>query len=179
MRGSLRTILEKASGDFLKLLHRIFVRKENDKRGRFLEYRTALWIAKKHRGEITKIDVDYKVPGVGELDVVGLDEDDRVVVFAECKTRPVRYEDIDKWLSNIKRVFNQYPGVIAYSYFVSSSGYSRGVIDRVKKSPEISNGKLMMPLTDAIKSILSGGFRRSVDIEIIDERKGKFITVFP
>jgi len=62
LRDNLRSILEKANDDFVKLLHRIFIRKEIDKRGRFLEFRTALYIAKKHRGEIRLTSI-IKFPG--------------------------------------------------------------------------------------------------------------------
>jgi hypothetical protein len=96
--GSGYNLYNRMNERMLENVHRIFVQKETDGKGRFLEYQFGNFMMRHLKLDVGKLKIRYDLPKIGEIDVLGFDSHDRPLVLAECKDRPVKNEDIDKWL---------------------------------------------------------------------------------
>lgn len=183
--GSGYSLYKKMSEKMLDRLYHVFIEKETDRQGRYLEYRFANFIQKLSRQNIARLKIRYDLPKVGEIDVLGFDSDDKPVLIAECKDRPVKYEDVDKWISNVKRTHSEYDGSLMEAYFVGSQGYTDGTIKRLEDSSEINAKKGFIGLggTALVKDFMLGGrdIRDSgkVFFKVYDYRGNQFVKVFP
>ncbi len=178
-------VLESMNDEAIRELYNTFVLNESDSRGRYLEYRTAAWMFKKWK-EAHTVKPDQKVEGIGQLDAVAMDADGKLLAFAECKSRPVSYEDVEKWLANVRRSYEKFGRAFKKSYLVGSRGYSQGVIERVKTTKDIDRKTGLMKLgalgkvTDFLEKAQIVSLKAGqVKIEIYDEREGKMVSVFP
>ena len=185
--GSGYSLYSKMNERMLENINRIFVRKETDGKGRYLEYQFANFLKRYSDEDIARIKIRYDLPKIGEIDVLGFDSKDQPVIMAECKDRPVKYEDVDKWISNVKRVFSEYDGSLKEAYFVGSSGYTEGTIKRVETLKELTpKGYLYagIKVMSYVKDLFGGrdtGLTESgrVYIELYDVRQNEFVKMFP
>lgn len=183
--GSGYSLYKKMSEKFLERLYRVFVEKETDGKGRYLEYRFANFIKNKSTCDIARLKIRYDLPKVGEIDVLGFDSDDKPVFIAECKDRPVKYEDIDKWISNVKRAYSEYGGSLTEAYFVGSAGYTDGTIKRLEDSNEINPKKGYVSLggkafiKDFLLNDRSTSDSGKVFIKVYDVRGNQFLKILP
>jgi Holliday junction resolvase-like predicted endonuclease len=172
------------SDKMLQTVHAIFVAKESGMRGRSLEFRFANWLQRKLPEGVARLKVRHEVSRVGEIDVIGLDSKDRPLVMAECKDRPVKFEDLDKWLSNVKRLYSEGQMLLEAAYFVSSAGYTQGTIDRIKDLPEVDgrSGVLKMGLGATLRSFFGDSEASKagkVRLTLLDLRDDRFVQMFP
>lgn len=183
--GSGYNLYNKMNERMLENIHRIFIKKETDGKGRYLEYQFANFIKRHTRLDVARLKIRSKLPKIGEIDVLGCDSHDQPLVIAECKDRPVKKEDVDKWISNIKRVYSEYNGSLQEAYFVGSNGYTEDTVKRVEDLKEIDpkKGILKMGGVSLIKDFLSTGKELGesgkVFIEIYDVRQNQFVKILP
>lgn len=169
----------------LERLYRVFIEKETDGEGRYLEYRFANYILRHSKEYISRLKIRSRLAKIGEIDVLGFDENDRPSLIAEVKDRPVRYEDIDKWVSNVKRAYSEYGGSVMEAYFVGSAGYTEGTIKRLEDSNEIDakKGYIKLGATAIAKDFCSWNkdIRElgKVFFKIFDVRGNQFVKVLP
>jgi hypothetical protein len=169
--GSGVKLYDNMNDRMLNVVKEIFFDKKEDKTGRYFEFRCANWLDYNEKG-ISRLEMRHKFPKIGEIDIVGFDSEDEPFLMAECKDRPVSFEDIDKWIANMEKLAQEYQN-LSKAYFFSSKGYSQGVIDRVKNNPNIipSTGEYALK-----KGILSKSY---IDLKIYDNRGDKFLKQFP
>ena len=159
--------------DALEVLYRIFVKKEYDRTGRFLEYRTANWIIKRHR--LSEIKIRDKIIGksgiLKEADVAGYDENGDLIVVAECKSRggPTTWSDISKWIETVSDFLERHNS-LRYAYFVSKERYIPTAIKEF-----IHNVKDGILKPKGLKRLIHPG----VELYLLEERRGKMIKIFP
>lgn len=169
--GSGVKLYDSMNEKMLNVVKEIFIDNKEDKTGRYFEFRCANWIDYNERG-ISRIEVRHKFPKIGEIDITGFDQQDEPALMAECKDRPVSFEDVDKWLANMEKLAQEFSS-ISKAYFFSSKGYSQGVVDRVRNNANVD------PLTGEYtlkKGILS---RTYISVKIYDNRGDKFLKQFP
>ena len=171
------------SDKLLKTVYQIFVRGES-LRGRGLEFRFANWLLWHLPRNVVRLKIRHNEPPVGELDVVGFDPKDNIVVMAECKDRPIGYEDITKWISNAKTLYNEGGFKLEEAYMVCSAGYTEGTLERMIALPEVDDhsGALKMGLGITARSfLLASDIKKAgkVQLKVFDFRDGHFIQVFP
>jgi hypothetical protein len=177
----------------LEEAYRIFAMKENDHKGRYLEFRFANFLKLKYERELARIKIRKKVPNVGELDIVGLDSENHYCLMAECKDRPIRYEDVDKWLINIRRLYDLYGNRIKRAFIVGSKGYTPETLKRVEDLKNIDK-KGRLNFIEGVTVTKAYHFAKwfadpnrptnsdeldKVYIGLYDVREGKFNQVFP
>jgi hypothetical protein len=171
----------------LKALDGIFIIKEEDRTGRYFEYLSANWLWKKYSKNATSINFRQKLPKIGEIDIILYDNNDFPYVIGECKDRQnVKIEDIDKWLSNSDRIIQEFGDEMIKknasvlrlveiasidSYFFSSTGFTQGIIDRLKENEKVENG-----IYTAKKKI---GSKYQVKLHLVDVRNNQFKEVYP
>jgi len=175
-RGNPFDIFSEFTDEALKVAYDCFVKHELDSRGRFLEYRFAQWLTKYNK-EIVELDIDKKIPDIGEIDVVGYGKDKRIITIAECKSRGMKAkaEDLDKWITNVKLIIENQKRkyderYLSEAFFVNLSGYTDEALSRFVKRPDVtSTGKLKVGW---------GGLEK-IDIGLCEEREGIIKKVFP
>lgn len=89
----------------LENIYRIFANKESDGYGKYLEYRFANFVIRKTKLDINNVKIrceDFR--DTGEIDFVGFNEKNQPLLMAECKDRKVKHEDIEKWISNVRKI---------------------------------------------------------------------------
>lgn len=191
-KGSGFNFYDKMSDVLLENIHRIFITKENDGKGKYLEYRFANFIAGMTGTEISRLETRVILSNaVGEIDVLGFDSNNKPTLIAECKDRPVKHEDVAKWILNTKRVYSDYGGSLAESYFVGSRGYTEGIVSRVEtlKEVDVTKGCMKMEIATA-KDLVSHSWKwlnnskgfgetRSVGIQMYEVRQDQFVKIFP
>ena len=169
--GSGVKLYDNMNEKMLNVVREIFFDNKEDKTGRYFEFRCANWLDYNEK-RISRLELRHKFPKIGEIDIVGFDSYDEPVLMAECKDRPVSFEDIDKWLANMEKLSQEYPN-FSKAYFFSSKGYSQGVVDRVKNNPNVDQFTGEYALK---KGILSKTF---ISLKIYDNRGDKFLKQFP
>jgi len=190
--GSKIKYYENMSDHLLKTLDEIFIKRKEDRTGRYFEYLTANWLWKKYSKKgASDIKLRQKIPSVGEIDIVlykNIFEDKEVpFVIAECKDKKtVKIEDIDRWLGNSSRIIQRYgeemieysgkkiiafSNAVLYSYFFSSSGFTQGIIDRLTNNPNIKNGVYTAKKQHTQKF--------QVELYLIDVRDKQFKGIYP
>jgi hypothetical protein len=139
--GSKQNLLEEMSDDFLNRVYEIFVDLKHDRNGRNFEYLCSNYLMKNWKGDIEKLELDHEFHGVGEIDVVGFDRFMLPIGIAECKDKTTLKEDIDKWITNTKSLYEQFSQKIQdkhkqylhmNSYFFSSERITQEVLARYK-----------------------------------------------
>lgn len=174
VKGNLFKIYSSFNLPALKTAYACFIKNEVDSRGRFLEYRFAQWLIKYNK-EIEELDIDKKIPEIGEIDVVGYDKRKKIVAIAECKAREMKAkaEDLDKWITNVKLIIEKQKKkegerYLSKAFFVNLSGYTEEALSRFVKRPDVtSSGKLKI------------GWIEKIDVTLCEEREGKIKKVFP
>jgi len=157
-RGTLFKIYSSFNECGLDIAYRCFVKKEMDSRGRFLEYRFVQWLAKRHK-EIKDWKFREKIRPFGEFDIVGIDENNEIIIIAECKSRKgkAKRAQLDKWIDNAKMI-KQKDGIaddLKEAYFVNISGYTRETLDRLLERKDItSDFKLKTGKVEKVKLAL-------------------------
>jgi hypothetical protein len=171
VKGSFRKIYESMNDEALELLYRVFVKREVDRAGRFLELRLADFIMKKHK-DISKVDFRKKLVGaskaIHEIDVVGYNEKEDVKVIGECKTRASTKDHITKWFKEVEDLLRgDYGETLGYAYFMSLGGYTEDAIKMIKDAID-KDGKYKLGL-----------FGPYVYLYFLEEREGKVYKVLP
>lgn len=137
--GSKQNLFENMSDNFLQRTHEIFIEGKMDRSGRNFEFLCANYIQSKEG--IQKLEIDHDFHGVGEIDIVGFDENLLPIVIAECKDRAALKEDIDKWITNTINLYDKYAGKVEEkqrgkmrmkSYFFTSERLTQEVLERYK-----------------------------------------------
>jgi|YelNatPaOPRAMG01_1025707.scaffolds.fasta_scaffold15455_8 hypothetical protein len=169
--GSGVRLYDNLNEKMLNVVKEVFLDNKEDKTGRYFEFRCANWLDLNEKG-ITRLELRHKFPRIGEIDIVGFDGLDEPSIMAECKDRPVSFEDIDKWMANLDKLNNDFPSLYK-AYFFSSKGYTQGVIDRVKNNNNVDPYTGMMEIK---RGILSKAY---VSLMIYDNRGDKFLRQFP
>jgi hypothetical protein len=181
-KGNPFDIYNTFTDEALRAVYDCFVEHKLDPRGRFLEYRFAQWLAEKDR-QIDKIDIDKKIPNIGEVDVIGYDEDGKIISIAECKARrgKASKEEIDPWLRNIELIFRETKGSLKNAYFVNVAGFTDGIKERVLEDKRINNeGFLGIKWGISLsKEEIIIGKTKGVNIFLLEERAGKIKQIFP
>jgi hypothetical protein len=187
-KGSGYSFYDKMDERMLENIHRIFIKKETDGKGRFLEYRFANFIMKHSKVDFARLKIRYPLPEIGEIDVIGFDSQKKPkpLLVAECKDRPMKYEDVDKWISNIKRIYSRYDGSLIQAYLVGSNGYTEGTIKRIEDLEEVDSKKGILKIrggASRIKEFIISdkalGESGRVFFEIYDVRQNKFVRILP
>ena len=182
-KGSLYSIYREFSDEALRVAHECFVRRTLDKRGRFLEYRFAQWLTKKDKA-IDKVEIDKKIVGIGEIDVVGYSKKGDIISIAECKARKGKAskEQIDPWLKNVELIFNKTKQTLKRAYFVNVAGFTDGIKRRIVEGGGI-NRKGFLVLEKSRVKLTEGalwfGYKAGVNIFLCEERTGKIKQIFP
>lgn len=163
-RGTLFKIYSSFNECGLDIAYRCFVRKEIDSRGKFLEYRFVQWLTKRHK-KIKDWRFRERIRPFGEFDIVGVDEENEIIVIAECKGRKgkAKKAHLDKWIDNVK-MLKQKDGIADHlkaGYFVNVSGYTQETLDRLFERKDI---------TSDLK--LKTGVWESVRLALCEEREG-------
>ena len=135
--GKGAALFDKMNDPMLNYVHRIFVKKESDKKGLFLEYRTANFIKRHSDFDVEYLKIRTKLPQISEIDVLGYDSKDNIVVMAECKDRNVKKEDVAKWIENTRRIYTDYGNTLEESYFVTSSKLTNENIEYIETSKDV------------------------------------------
>ena len=133
--GSGVNLYDKMNEKMLNAVREIFVDNMENKTGRYFEFRCANWLDFNEK-EISRIEVRHKFTKIGEIDIIGFNQQDEPVLMAECKDRTVSFEDVDKWIANMEKLAQEYP-ILSKAYFFSSKGYSQGVVDRVRNNANV------------------------------------------
>ena len=122
--------------NLLENIDSIFIKKESDGKGLFLEYRTANFIMRNSKLKIARIATRHTFPEIGEIDVVGFNSEDKPIVVAECKDRHAKKEDVAKWIQNSRQILTN-DGSLEKSYFVTSDRLTNENFEYIEKSKEI------------------------------------------
>jgi len=157
----------------LDTLFRVFVKHENDRTGRFLEYRFGNWLLRRNK-DVVNMEFRKKLIGesrsVHEIDIVGYNNKANVFVIGECKSQrgPATKDHITKWINIVTDLIknnDDYPE-LEYAYFVSRGYYADDSIKMLDGATE--NGKLKL-----------GWFGPSIKMQLYEERDGKISSVYP
>jgi hypothetical protein len=168
----------------LKAVYDCFINDEYsaryDSKGRFLEYRFGQWLTDKDK-QVERIEIDKKIQGIGEIDVVGYDKEKKMVCIGECKARKNKAskEQIDPWLRSVELLFRRSENALKRAYFVNVAGFSDGIKTRMLENKNLdSKGLLKMKwgLDFDSEFLLS---KKGVNIFLCEERAGKIMQVFP
>ena len=169
--GSGVKLYDNMNEKMLNVVREIFFDNKEDKTGRYFEFRCANWLDYNEKG-LSRLEVRHKFPKIGEIDIVGFDQQDEPILMAECKDRTVSFEDVDKWIANMEKLVQEYPN-LSKAYFFSSKGYSQGVVDRVRNNANVNQSTGDYTLK---RGILSKAY---VKLKIYDNRGDKFLKQFP
>lgn len=167
-RGGLFKIYEAFNKRGLEMAYKCFITKEFDQTGKCLEYRFAQWLAKKHK-QIKAWIFRRRFSPVGEIDIIGYNENDDVIVIAECKCRKgkAKKQNLDKWIANVKLIKQKdIAPDLKIAYFVNLGGYTQETLDRLFERSDI---------TSDLK--LKTGVLEKVKLGLCEERDGKIKQV--
>lgn len=182
-KGPLHNIYSKFPEDALRAVYECFIECKIDERGRYLEYRFAQWLAKTDK-RINKIDIDKKIPNIGEIDVIGYDKKGRIIVIAECKARKSKAskEDIDPWLRNVELIFNETKGSLTDAYFINIMGFTDEIRKRMLEDKRIDERgffKIKRSFVKIVEGDIVFGALEGVNIHLCEERSGEIKQIFP
>ena len=169
--GSGVKLYDSMNEKMLNTVREIFLDNKDDRTGRYFEFRCANWLDLNVKG-ISRVELRHKFPKIGEIDIVGFNQIDEPLIMAECKDRPVSFEDVDKWIANVDKLNFEYPS-LGRAYFFSSKGYTQGVVERVKNIPNVNSYTGEMEIKRGILS------KYYVALKIYDNRGDKFLKQFP
>lgn len=181
-RGNLFDIYDAFTDEALKAVYGCFINNEYDDRGRFLEYRFSQWLSKKEK-QVEKIEIDKPIQGIGEIDVVGYDKQNKLICIGECKARKNKAskEQIDPWLRTIELLYNRTERTLERAYFINVAGFTYGIKTRMLENTNLnSSGLLKIKWGIKLDSEGSISFgKHGVNISLCEERAGKIKQVFP
>jgi len=179
----------KMNDKMLDFLNRIFVEKESDGYGLFLEYRTANFIKKQFGSKVKRIEVRCRkfFSEIGEIDVVGFDSENKPIVMAECKDRKAKKEDLDKWITNTRKLYQSHDCSLEESYFSTSKRLTNENFERIENSNEVDAERGQLKATKGIGQQLrqfantNKGFKESgsVNLSMYEVRQNQFVKIFP
>lgn len=134
---------KKMTQNMLEHIYRIFVKKESDTEGKFLEYRFANFVRKHDKFKVKRIETRCKdYPSISrDLDIIFFDENGNPTAMAECKDTKMKNSDLDKWLSNLKSLYALNKNSFRKAYFVSSKPITKEAINRFKNMQEVDSKK--------------------------------------
>ncbi len=186
-KGKGFSLYDKMSDKMLDYLNRIFVKKESEGHGLFLEYRTANFIKCKNK-KVNQIRIRVKpCLEVKQLDVVGFDSKDIPLVMAECKDTSVKVDYLDKWIENTKRLFDFSKGILEESFFVTSKKLTEECLRHIETHKDIDAKRGQL-------KVVGGWFERGINylsdnrdlnksgrvyLSIYEVRQNEFTKVFP
>jgi hypothetical protein len=182
-KGDLFTIYNTFTDEALRAVYDCFIEKKLDRSGKFLEYRFAQWMANRDK-EIAKIDIEKTIPNVGQIDVIGYNEEGKIISIAECKARKNKAskEEIDPWLRNVELIFNITKGSLKKAYFVNVAGFTDGIVERMLQDERIEENGFFIIRKAAVKfaeGAIVFGAKEGVNIYLCEERSGKIEQIFP
>lgn len=156
-RGELFKIYDAFSPRGLEMAYKCFITKEFDPTGKCLEYRFLQWLVKKHKG-IKIWTFRETFSPVGEIDIVGYDEDGDIIVVSECKSRKgkAKKENLDKWIENVKLIKQKdIAAHLKIAYFANIAGYTLETRNRLFARSDItSDFKLKTGIAERVKLCL-------------------------
>jgi hypothetical protein len=165
----------------LEATYDCFINHEYDSKGRFLEYRFGQWLISKDK-QVEKIEIDKTIQGIGEIDVVGYDKEDKMVCIGECKALKSKAskEQIDPWLRTVELLYRRTEDALKRAYFVNVAGFTDGIKTRMLENKNLDNKGLLKIKWgfDITWSSTSFG-KKGVNIFLCEERSGKIMQVFP
>jgi hypothetical protein len=184
-KGKNIELYNKLDDVMLDFINRIFVKKESDGKGLFLEYRTANFIKQEFKQKIKRIEIRHKFSG-DEIDVTGFNTKGKPVVIAECKDKHAKKEDISKWITNSKKLFHDYKGSLEESYFVTSNKLTGPNYTYIETFPEINSEEGVLK----VHGLLRGLFKnlsddktvtgsRGIALNVYEVRQNEFVKIFP
>jgi hypothetical protein len=184
-RGRGLDLYEKMDDEMLEFINRIFVKKESDGHGLFLEYRTANFIKQKSKTKIDRIEIRHEFNG-DEIDVTGFNSHGRPVVIAECKDRRAKKEDIAKWIKNSKQLFQDNSGSLEESYFITSDKLTGQNYDYIEQFSDVDSEKGILKIHGLFRGLIRNlgddktlTESRGLSISIYEVRQNQFVNVFP
>lgn len=172
--------------EMLDYLNRVFINKESDGRGLFLEYRTANFIKQKSKIKIENLKIRHHPARRDEIDVTGYNSKNKPVVIAECKDRHVKKEDMAKWLINSIQIFQEFNGSLQESYFVTSDRITDQNYSYVADYKDVDSKEGILK----IRGLFSGLLRnlnddktvtgsRGLALFVYEVRQNEFVKIFP
>ncbi len=176
----------KMSEKMLGFLDRIFVKKESDGHGLFLEYRTANFIEEKSKVKFDRLAIRHEFSNSDEIDVTGFNAKGKPVVIAECKDKKAKKEDIYKWIRNTKLRFEQNNGSLEESYFVTTEKITDNTYGSLEGFKEIDLDSGVFKIHNLLKGIIKNlgdeknlASSRGVLLSVYEVRENQFVKVFP
>lgn len=139
--GTRQEALEEMDEELLQKLYEIFIELKQDRTGRNFEYLCANYLKKMWGSNIDKLELDHEFHGIGEIDIIGFDSYMLPVCIAECKDRTAQKEDVDKWITNTKSLYDLFSqkveekhkgNIHMNSYFFTSERITQEVLARYK-----------------------------------------------
>lgn len=176
----------KMTDSLLEFLHRVFVKKESDGHGVFIEFRTANFIKRNSKLKIDRIKTRYGLPQIGEIDVLGFNSKDNPIVMAECKDKKAKKEDLDKWIKNIKLIYSDYNCSLEEAYFITTEKMTDANYERIEKSDDVDAKKGQLKAITGVSKVIqyfndkkSLGESGRVRISMYEVRKNCYVKIFP
>lgn len=185
-KGKGFNLYSKMNDELLGVINRIFVKKESDGRGLFLEYRTANFITQKSKVRIDRIEIRHRFSNGDEIDVTGFNSKGKPIVIAECKDKRAKKEDIAKWIKNSKQLFQDYNGSLDESYFVTSDKVTSQNYTYIEDFKDINSDDGVLRIHGLIRGIIKNlgdekslTKSRGISMSIYEVRQNQFEKVFP
>jgi len=181
--------------NMLELIYRIFVKKESDVNGKFLEYRFANFLRSHDELKVERIETRCKdFPNIcRDLDIVFFNSEGKPIAMAECKDTKPKNSDLDKWLSNLKSLYALNKDSFKKAYFVCSKPITKEAINRFKGFQEVDSkegcinmiygtNKIFGALTkisQCLENTKSFKDTGTIPFEIFEVRANEFVKILP
>lgn len=168
--------LGKMNDRTLTTLYRALIKGDQDEKGTYLTYRSALWLSRELK--TPEIRLTYAEPLVGELKVVIFLEGE-ISVAADCINSKVTFADIDGFISKLKLLKGKHTH-LNRSFIFSSAGYDDDLAEKINKMEGMGSDGTFTAVKKGRFSGLMGGGSNEVKIALYEETGIKQMTkVYP
>jgi hypothetical protein len=179
-------LYDKMNEEMLQFINNVFVKKESDGHGLFLEYRTANFLVQNAKTKIVRIEIRHKCSNSDEIDVTGFNSQGKPVIIAECKDKHAKKEDIAKWIKNSKQIFQDNNGSLEESYFVTSDKFTDQNYGYIEEFRDIDSKKGILKIHGFLRGLIRNlgdektlTESRGLSMSIYEVRQNQFVKVFP
>lgn len=180
------TLYKNLTPEAITTLHSTFIKKEKDRKGKYLEYRLAQYLSKKHRGKQIKLrDKIVGESGVAhEIDSSAYNNKAEPIAIGEAKSKggKSQKDDMMKWINISEDLAKSQKGnKLTDAYFISIEGATADALKLLKSKIDKKGRLRILTGGRVFKSLWNDGdlSSASVKIHILEERKGVIQQIFP
>tara|TARA_B100001750_G_C15511558_1_gene604043 strand:+ start:2013 stop:2636 length:624 start_codon:yes stop_codon:yes gene_type:complete len=143
----------------------------------YLLIRTTMWVVNEFQS--SKINIDHNVPNIGEFKIVGLNEDDEILVVVDCKMNQYEWNQISEFVEKL-RILKEREVKLTNAFIISRNADLTEILNKLKDVQGMgSDGVFVTKEKRGIGGLVGGKPNKINFSMLLEKSKENHEKVFP